>query len=416
MGETILNSIFYYYLNPAWRKKEDKEYQGSWLGVLSFFLKKLVKPIVKPSKEEKGDWGWESKNVFFLGTLNQFLAFEALNVDQNKSALYTRFHNPPFQTSGYTFGVAPTKDLSFSETVDFFITFYKTWIGALRENRTVLINRLQAVYENYKHYRFYCSAFKESKPRRVVLFNDHSPFYRMILEAARHANIQTFYFPHAGVSDKFPPLKFDYAYLYSQSMVDTYKKCGDTKTRIEVLGCKKYIEMAHNQSFTEKQVLGVSFNSHMEEKAVNDYLEALRESGIEFIIRPHPELPIPVFKKQYKTYPSDKFSDPKEESPIDFLKRIGTLISPVTNMFLEAALCKVKGIQLLDSESKLNDNYGFIEKGLVRATVSSPKELLVYLNGEIDVELPQEEVVRYFTGPLDEKGFEDKLNAIPEFK
>ncbi len=417
--QNVLHSIFYYYLNPAWRREEDKEYRKHSFSVVLFLCKKLLKGFFNFKRQNifRSYSSIKSKNFVFADTLNQLYAFQSLKMDLSISSLFTISKVEEFATFGLSFGRLKKAELDVFQVLAFSRLFFSTLFEASRENKKVLINRAIPLYNFYSFYQTLNKAFESYSPKRIILFNDHMPLYRGILEAAKKQGVETVYVPHGSVSDKFPALDFDFAWLESQAMADTYTKCGKTKTKVSILGCKKYMDMAENSRLElSENIYGISLNRHMHDSDVSLYLQTLRESGVKYIVRPHPQLPLKEFKSNFGINEKVEVSDPVVETPLNFLSRISVLIGPASNMFLEAALCKVKGIQIMIPGDLLNDNYGFIEKGLVLQTINSPQELIPFLKGEKEVQFPEKSVVEYFSGPIDLEGFDNALQRVDSFR
>ena len=65
----------------------------------------------------------------------------------------------------------------------------------------------------YGHYVVAVRLLRRLAPSAVLVANDHVMWTRTLVQAAREQGIPTCYLQHASVTENFPPLSFDYAFL-----------------------------------------------------------------------------------------------------------------------------------------------------------------------------------------------------------
>jgi hypothetical protein len=71
------------------------------------------------------------------------------------------------------------------------------------------------------------------EPKALVVSNDHNMPNRVVLKLAREKRIPSVYIQHASVTEKFPPLAFDYALLEGLDALQKYESAGySSKTKV----------------------------------------------------------------------------------------------------------------------------------------------------------------------------------------
>src|SRR5690606_33507240 len=109
----------------------------------------------------------------------------------------------------------------------FFYFFFK-------KLQTSVANKL-SYHNNNINYRYrislilgyyYVALFliKLTKPERLWLSNDHTYVNVAFLYASKKLRVKSFYLQHASVSDMFPPLNFDLAFLDGKIALNIYSK------------------------------------------------------------------------------------------------------------------------------------------------------------------------------------------------
>ena len=236
--------------------------------------------------------------------------------------------------------------------------------GVCRESFRYFFNDYWLIYGYYISARTW---LRKIKPSAVILANDHNYPTRIILYVAKEQKISTYYFQHASVSDKFPPLLFDYALLDGIDALEKYERAGPSSTKAFLVGNGKSDSyFAHINKNEKVQTVGVCVNNadriDFAEQLCRELRKALPELRI--ILRPHPG-DIARYPEwlRIKTDCKMEFSDARSELSFDFLKRVDAVIVGDSNILLEAALLNVFPIYYDVNRTNL-DWYGFIKNGL----------------------------------------------------
>lgn len=204
----------------------------------------------------------------------------------------------------------------------------------------------------------------------MVVSNDHRSFPCVLTEAARAEGIPTFYVQHASVTDRFPPLRVDYALLDGRDALEKYAGAGPTDTTALLIGMTK--QDAHAMKGRVRSTfesLGICLSKADTFELTQELLEGLSKirGDLSVTVRTHPAVvpqdlkPILELCKKYGYDHSGK-----AEIAFDFLGRMDAIISGVSGISLEAALQNVVPISYPLNTGN-NDWYGFLEHGLCEA-------------------------------------------------
>jgi len=219
----------------------------------------------------------------------------------------------------------------------------------------------------YGHYFNASLFFRRQRPSAVLLANDHSMTARVIALAARDAGIMTIYIQHASVSENFPPLLYDYAFLDGKDALRKYLSQGRTQTKIFLAGIPKMDSLINEyRPLHSVDTIGIAINLLDDLRKVICVVKVLRSKFQEKIIvlRPHPALGSDLDMLRDICANLDVLlSDPHEEDVGDFLTRITLLISGESNIHLEATLLNKVSIYYPFGERL--DHYGFLEERLI---------------------------------------------------
>ena len=203
----------------------------------------------------------------------------------------------------------------------------------------------------------------EVAPRLVLLANDHSLLNRAFLHAAKNVGIPTAYVQHAAVTDGFPPLAFDLAFLDGSDALQKYDLPDSAGCLVFLSGMAKSDEARRRARLrTEVSVLGLALNPLDLPDAVVPFVMELRSlaPGLGIVVRPHPS----DTRDWARLLPGLDRSDPRAEHPFAFLERVDALVCGPSSIALEAALVGVLPLTL-DFDGRGVDHYGFVASGLV---------------------------------------------------
>lgn len=213
-----------------------------------------------------------------------------------------------------------------------------------------------------------------TRPKFVLLANDHSSRQRCLISVAHAKNIKTGYVQHASVSSKFPRLDFDYAFLDGMSAVETYAKCrfnssSNSKIKknpeIYLTGQQKYLSISQASS----ESIGVAINKIDNIKRICEFVEELSQHDFSIVMRWHPRQGFDdiTFLTSFVDGSNSNISlsNPNEESVEKFILRVGTVVAGDSSILLEAAIGGCLPYYFRTSEILEWDYYGFVGSGLV---------------------------------------------------
>lgn len=213
-------------------------------------------------------------------------------------------------------------------------------------------------------------------PAGLVVAGDHGIVERSLVRAAQAENIPSFYVQHASVSDKFPPLAFDYALLEGRDALAKYEQAGGASaTRVLLTGMPKAdIYFPCPNTHPTLRSVGIATNDNDPRPRVEQLCARLRSEfpGLVRILRPHPgDKCLALWTELARKYAMD-LSDPETEISFDFLRRVDVLMAGDSSILLEAALMNVFPLYYDFAQTHL-DWFGFERNGLADY-VSEPQE------------------------------------------
>lgn len=264
----------------------------------------------------------------------------------------------------------------------------------------------------YFYLVYFERALRKNPPNFVITANDHSIENRCLLAVAHKLKIKTVYMQHASVSDIFPALRVNYAFLDGQSALDIYNKCEQNlpdnhlnlpNPEIYLSGQKKYIQKRRSISFTERRTLGVAINALDNMDDIKTLINELYLAGYPVIIRWHPaqnKHEIAEIKETLKNFKMFNFSDPRSESINTFLSKINWLIASNSSIHLEAALADVIPIYYEITPSTRYDYYGYVKSGLA-LKAENLSDIYRLISSSKFISPDQKLAIRYYSSTYD---------------
>jgi hypothetical protein len=348
-----LNSTVAKSMNPAsiellkllhFNKYAVQHARQSLIIVLIFFLRKLLSfPFF--GKIEK-------HNSLALGsTLNQHRALEGLVKIDNSichKTFSSKFKYPKFPIGSYVF--------LYGIRIVFYTYFSKKIIWKLScKRQLVLVILFLASYKSGVR------LFKKMKIKSLWLSNDHTSVHLGLLAAARRLKIRTNYLQHAHVTNIFPRLTFDYAYLDGKMAASLYKSARFTKSIL--IGPIRYYGLLFDKDKVCSLDLLIGVNGLDDIHIVAQYIKDIKKQcpTLKIGVKPHPGL------KKVELEPI-QFIDgvvlfKRELSLLDLLPGSKFFIGGDTSAHLEAVLAGAISCYK-NFGSNHYDYYGFIAAGL----------------------------------------------------
>lgn len=253
------------------------------------------------------------------------------------------------------------------------------------KNKLIKRHGLDTFLEVYSSLVYFDVLLRKTKPKLVIVSNDHNTSNRVLLAIARSLNIKTAYMQHASVSALFPALNFDYSFLDGRSALSIYQSCEKNRPesdsfikerKIYLTGQKKKIEVK-NSFHNKNQYVGVALNLLDSIDSIEKLVSSLTENSIFPIVRWHPALSgvnIENLKHRLSKY-RVIYSNPNDESLNYYFSKVFCLIASNSSIHLEAAISGITPIYYPLGEQYIKDYYGYV-RNAVAINIESEKVLL----------------------------------------
>ncbi|SFR44922.1 hypothetical protein SAMN04488070_1136 [Pseudidiomarina maritima] len=268
---------------------------------------------------------------------------------------------------------------------------------------------------------YFLRVLPKINPKMVLISNDHNVPNRCLIAVSRYLGVRTAYVQHASVSEFFPALTVDYAFLDGQHSFDIYKTCVNNispylkrefSTEVYLTGQQKKLKFSKSR---RQKSIGIAINKLDNLDSYISLIIFLTRSGLSLIVRWHPNQSKSDVKKILELGENNscvKLSDPYQDNISDYLEKVSIIVAGDSGIHLEAALSGVYPVYYNESfDSKIKDYYGFVKSGLAYA-VSDQKELLTLINGIRNLKINKNSIQYYsdtFGTPLE--GRESELVA-----
>lgn len=242
---------------------------------------------------------------------------------------------------------------------------------------------------------FYFILFYFKKPKYIIIVNDHICYYRSAVKIAKLLKIKTYYIQHAAVTEKFPPLFTDVCFLDGEDSLNKYNPSNDFKGEIILSGSSKYDDFFKIKSDKEKiDKIGVATNEYDDFEIVKTVLTELSKY-YKIILRSHP------LDKRYdkwnlleKMNENIELSLSKEESTIQFLKKVDFIIAYNSSILLESLLSRRKACSYQFSKRDF-DHYGFTKNDLIHH-FNRTDLLIDFIKNKVSKEGINQEACKYY--------------------
>lgn len=257
----------------------------------------------------------------------------------------------------------------------------------------------------YPYLSYFHKILKKTKPKYILVSNDHNVSNRSLLAVAHQLDIKTVYLQHASVSNIFPALRVDYAFLDGQCALETYQDCEKNQPNanrnlpsptVILSGQKKTLS---RKAEKKSAVVGFALN------ALDNIAEAIKLTnqlasfGYEICVRWHPgqaRTEAQVLQDSLESNEKISFSDPSAEPVGNFLGKVSWLISGNSSIHLEAALAGVLPIYFELTPPDTPDYYGYAKHGLAKHAAST-NDILQLLTEAKQCHQPNINAVRYYS-------------------
>lgn len=247
-----------------------------------------------------------------------------------------------------------------------------------------------------------------SQLKIILMSNDHNQTNRCFIELASKYGIKTMYCQHASITERFPSLHFDFAFLDGMESFDKYYAIGNIKGMVFLTGSPRYDELiSYSGKIVDKDMIGVGLSEADNiEKAFELCTAIKRNTSNNVIVRPHP--------RTESTFPFETFvnngievSYPSKETSLSFLSNIGFLVANESGIHLDAALMRKGSVLFNMSDNNIMDWYGFLKQGLIKQC-DTIEEVLQAINNKKE---PSSESARYYYAAWNTQ-FEGKVGLL----
>ncbi|MFH4621119.1 hypothetical protein [Vibrio furnissii] len=147
--------------------------------------------------------------------------------------------------------------------------------------RRMILCRFDRYIFSYGLYMFFRITLNSKKTRLIIVSNDHSVWQRSILFAAKKNGIKVAYVQHANVSDVFPALDFDYAFLDGTHAKECYLSSESAK--VYRVGCLRFEDLFLNLKGIHNSRDGIllCFNKIDSEDVINKIVDFFTKKMLE---------------------------------------------------------------------------------------------------------------------------------------
>ena len=234
----------------------------------------------------------------------------------------------------------------------------------------------------YSFVPYFLDLLTKTKPKLVIVSNDHSLNCRSLRLAAEILGIKTLYIQHASVSNIFPPLEFDFALLDGSIAYKTYLSCykknkitnrikkNAAKSKIILTGQKKIIHTNLKKFRIKTLFIGLAINTLDDFSHLRLLLNNLSLAKVKCLVRLHPNQSL-LFEKKLKKYIKNKkwitLSDFKKETVGNYFRNLDIVIAGNSSIHIEAALAGLPTFYYEMSDNVIKpDYYNYVKNGITK--------------------------------------------------
>ena len=221
-------------------------------------------------------------------------------------------------------------------------------------------------------YWFWLRGLLRAYPSKWLLTaNDHNPWNLMLYELARSDGRKTAYVQHASVSNIFPPLDFDVAFLDGPISWEVYQNIAVSARRPAFAGdvclCGQQKRLGGKRISSKVQVLGIATSSLTGLDVLLEVLKRLSMEGWQMVLRSHPtESPdrLEAYDEWAESIPGLLFQ--KGTLPLArFLGVVDMVIAGDSSILLETAVSGRCAVYMRELSGRgMDDYYGFVQNGI----------------------------------------------------
>ena len=272
---------------------------------------------------------------------------------------------------------------------------------------------------------YFIDIIESTKPKLVVISNDHNPSNRSLISVCNIFQIKTVYIQHASITPFMPPICCDMNFLYGRATKDIYFKINNSdesnsnfkKRNFEIIysGIQKYnFDYFFTKDNSELLKIGIAINQDdpiSEIKLLIDRILHFKKKS-KIILRYHPGQSSDSKKIIYKYFGGLKnieISNPNIMNLNDFFKKITFLIAGNSGIILDSVIRMKPTYYFMFDKSSIYDVYQFIKYGLVEE-IKDDNILLILTKKCYNIH--NKDNIKYFDETFDTKFSGDEINLI----
>jgi hypothetical protein len=304
------------------------------------------------SRKNLNNSSLSTKVVFFYSSLNEKRALENVASCVNNATTISTQIGEPNKINyfiPYLLAIAYTPWVFFK---------YFNSVGYKKRSFSYALDQYLFACGYIVYLRFVLS---RNRPSLAVVSNDHTMQSRSFALVCRELNVPVAYIQHASVSEKFPKLMFDYAFLDGIDALEKYEIKGLEQCVIFLSGISKLDDAIYKLKQTTKQrnIISICPNSMDELEAVvtvAKYIKEFVDQRFNVCLRPHPgDKRRFDFWREKAMQIGVLYSEPELECSSDLI---------IKSIVVVAADLKAIPI-CIPFTGKILDHYGFIRRGVV---------------------------------------------------
>ena len=374
-----------------------------------FTFNALINPLKFLSYRTRYPQG--SKIVFFWKSRNQQDSLQAL-VPSLQNYRLNVFQIDASSTGENKLG------LSFWHILKFYLLFCCVQISRSNVFSVGSEDRIDIRLVVNSYFYFYASLVLLKDFKGMVMFaNDHSTAPRAFFNGTTFLGLPTAYIQHAAVTEVFPPLTYDYAFLDGKDAVEKYDAIAKARgvvstTRVYDFGnpkLDKFFQLRKFRTFKSSIRVGIAISLADRCELVASLIQKISQYPTEKIaIRLHPRLKLTsdqqcVLREAYVDV------DIWSGSLFDFLEGIDVLIAGQSSVHLEAVASGVV-TYCYDFGSKHSDYYGFVIQGVAsRLMESTLQDVFCLANLKRNLKSQNDALRHYLSNDSYESGAADMI-------
>lgn len=330
--------------------------------VLIFFVK-----VIKKTNFRKGsDRDFDTEVYFYSGTLNQFNSIQPTYKSIQRKGINSKLIIDSEISTDHEYQVVEfsLKELVISIIVFFIRAPYLLKQIRYNENRRFMYKYFDVFCLPYIYTPFFLNRLSQGRVKVSVSSNDHNPSNRCLRRVSKKLKIKTAYIQHASVSNLFPPLDYDYAFLDGSIALRVYESISEGRLptgKVFLCGQQKKVLRRF-----EGNSIGIAINILDSFEVIESLIERLTKD-YQVVVRTHPKQDrafIDSLTDIIKSNTKIEWSDSNNDSLISFFSRISSMIASNSSIHLEAALSGIPTLYLSYKDDPIEDYYGYVKNGV----------------------------------------------------